>query len=320
MNTSSRDTFFTPTGRDAFLSLLNTALRINEDRFSRQAALAWLAVFPGDLLVTCLLAESYLNEGRLSQAVPILEKLCEQDPEFLKAQELLAATRPEKGSAGLSDAQAHAYALRGKALPDAALPDWLHHVIAGQKALQVNDLEEAEKMARKALVANNTSPLPGIHHARITRATGDFQALQNLADLYHRRWPDCLQFSLYLAESLLENGDENQAVALLHQCAARDAAGQVPERIWGANHPYKPLWPDTLEIFFDLPIPAAVAAVMGWNRLQPGSLIVDNPPAATENSALPAADPSAPQAGGGENRQAQIEEVIWPGAANGFAF
>lgn len=292
MINSSRATFSKPIRRDEFIALAHSAFRVKEFRFARQAALAWLAVFPGDLLVTCLLAEAYLGEGRSSQAVPILEKICEQDPEFLKAQELLAGAQPERNGGGLSTAEAHVYALKDRGLPGIGVPDWLQHIKAGQKALQGNDLEEAEKMARKALVANNTSPLPGIHHARIAYAAGDFQALQNLADLYHRRWPDCLQFSLYLADALLKNGDENQAVALLHQCAARDTGGQVPTRIWGTAHPYKPLWSEILEIHFDIPVPSAVAARMGWNQLEPGRVIVDTPHGVAQASGqLPAEIP-----------------------------
>jgi hypothetical protein len=162
----------------------------------------------------------------------------------------------------------------GNNLPDVSLPDWQQHIKDGQKAMLANDLEEAQQFARKALVANTFSPLPAIHHIRIAYAIGDFHTLQNLADLYHRRWPDCLHFSLYLAEALIQNGDENQAVALLHQCASRDAAGQVAERIWGPHYPYKPLWPEVMEIQFDVPVPAAIAAILGWNQLPPGGIIL----------------------------------------------
>ena len=45
---------------------------------------------------------------------------------------------------------------------------------------------------------------------------------------------------------------------------------QVVERVWGDDNPFLSLWPSSLEIEFDIPIPADVSNKLGWNAL-PGS-------------------------------------------------
>jgi hypothetical protein len=71
----------------------------------------------------------------------------------------------------------------------------------------------------------------------------------------------------------MENGEESLAINLLHQCVANYAGGQAPNRLWGTNFRYRPLWPDKLEIEFELPIPAEVASILGWNKLPQGELV-----------------------------------------------
>ena len=83
----------------------------------------------------------------------------------------------------------------------------------------------------------------------------DHQSLQNLANLYHTRWIDCLYFSYYLSIAEMQSGNDSAAVALLHQCVARDLAGQVALRVFGEKNPYRTLWPDKMQGKFDAPVP-----------------------------------------------------------------
>ena len=45
--------------REIFVELLETALRVGEHRFARQAALSWQTQYPGDLYVSLLQAKAY---------------------------------------------------------------------------------------------------------------------------------------------------------------------------------------------------------------------------------------------------------------------
>lgn len=255
---SNRFDFSKPLARKELLALLNTALIVKEYRFTRQGALAWLAIFPGDLYINYLLANALVGEGKHALARPILEKLVKSDPEFWQAQELL--TIANSGNPGTV------------VTPRSHKTDWERAIEASQTALLNNQLEDAEQLALKAMQARPDSPIPAIHHIRVAHANNDFQIVQKLADTYHQKWPDCMQINLFLAEARIVNGDETHAVALLHQCVARDPAGQVPTRIWGPAFPYRPIWPDRMEIRFDLPIPTQLAMAMGWNQLVAGEL------------------------------------------------
>lgn len=261
---TSRLDFSKPISRSALVSLLRTALQAGEFRFVRQAALAWLATFPGDLGVSYLLAKGMAAEEKISQTLPILEKLCLLDPEFGEAQDLLKTLQPqEKAPTGRVKAF-----LRGGRLPGAKL-GWAKG--ADQAVMRSESvLQTVEKQAQQAMIDDPDSVLPALLQLQVLWARQDRPAIQNLAEQYHQRWPECLQFTLLLAENRLTNGDETGAVALLHQCAAHDTAGQVPARIWGEQNPYRPLWPDRMEMYFDIAIPGAVAAAMGWNQLPSG--------------------------------------------------
>jgi len=129
----------------------------------------------------------------------------------------------------------------------------------------------ADKYLNKVMGSASESVLCAILHLQITRAMADTQAVQNLSSLYSQRWPDCVLFSLYLAEAQMELGSEVLAVNLLHDCAAKDAGGMVPTRIWGKQSPYRSLWPEISNFEFNLPIPSSVAAAMGWNQLGTGA-------------------------------------------------
>ncbi len=160
-----------------------------------------------------------------------------------------------------------------------------------------------KELIHQAIALNPESPIPAILHLQLARNNGDKLSILNLTSLYHSRWPDCQQFSLLLAEARLQSGDEPGAVALLHQCASRDAAGQVPVRIWGGSHPYRPLWPEQMSAWLEQPIPSTIAAAYGWNRLsqgapeeeQPAPVEADPTPSPAPETAETAESPAPPQ-------------------------
>ncbi|MDD5368084.1 MAG: C25 family cysteine peptidase [Anaerolineaceae bacterium] len=269
--------FERPISRSTVVSLLYTALRLKQYRFVRQSALLWLATFPGDLEINLVLAQAMYGEERFLSIATIVDDLCAKDPEFLPAQQLRAQPQITKNQELRTTSFANLFALNGSSRSGVTLPEWANLTWEARQAYLAGNLEKAEQLIHQALVTEPPSPIAAILHMQIARAGGDRSAQHNLAEVYHTRWPDCLHFKLYLAETLVQSGDEAGSVSLLHQCASQDAVGQVATRVWGQTNPYRSLWPTQMEIMFDIPVPATLAAAMGWNQLSGGPQPVAQP-------------------------------------------
>jgi len=281
-------------------------LGVKEFSYARLVALAWLTSYPGDLEAGLRHAQSLAGLNLHRQAVPVLEAICQADPEFLEAQELLAACAERVNHAVIDEARASIVALSDRPVEKAAVPAAKWGTLLRQaKSFRINPVSakavEEEKQILKgdysrlvhaALLENPASPLAALAHLYFMRdgcARGEVvsDAVTSLARAYHTRWPRCLAFSLVLADQLMDHQAGEEAVALLHQVAARDVTAQVARRIWGEDHPYRSLWPEKLSIEpagpvngwsgpvtspQGLPIPAAVAAALGWNQLAAGEV------------------------------------------------
>ncbi len=256
--------------REDLLTIISVGFRHKEFRFIRQAVLNWLAAYPGDIEFNYLYAKSLFHDGKASQAQPILDMVCTNDPEFIIAHELRLSLLASLGKN--TDAEAgYLFALNNQKIAGAVLPAWSKSYRESQDAFDSEKLDDAELAIQQALISDSTIELPAVFHLQIASALHDNQTLATLAMLYHSRWVDCLPISLYLAAAKLNNGEDSEAVTLLHQCAAKDASGQVVNRIWGENHPYRFLWPEDLSLKFDLAIPGTISAALGWNRLTAGA-------------------------------------------------
>ena len=290
-----------PIRRDLFLMVLKSALQLKEIRFARQAALAWLAAFPGDLPVNTLYAELLMEEGHPEQALPILNQVCQADPEYreaveakIRAEQKLRARLPEmKGRLtslhrelslhATADTVSWLAALDGN-LPyqvkdgrtavarETTMAVWCRHLKLARHSLEKGDPAGAESYLHQALVSEPATPLIAATHMKILLQDQamPLQSRRNLAEYYSQRWPECIHCQLVLADALMDCGEDERAVALLHQAVSADITGQVARRLWGSGHPYRSLWPAPLEIKFDLPIPASIASALGWNRLSSG--------------------------------------------------
>jgi hypothetical protein len=255
-----------PIQREMILQLLTTALNVREFRFVRQASLMWLAAFPGDFKINFLLARALLLECKTSQSLPILKKINSTDPEYLPAVQALAG-HPNADAPTIANARTDLYILDDSQATQPSYPTWANSAKEARKLLLAGDHAQAEVIIQSALIQNIQSALPAIIHLGIFHLKQDYTALLTLSELYSQRYPDCVTILLYLAEACMQNGQDARAVTMLHQAVSLDAAAEVPARIWGVNFPYRPLWPSTLEMAFDLPIPAAVATSMGWNAI-----------------------------------------------------
>lgn len=312
--------------REQFEAILRAALALDELRFARQAALAWLAHFPGDLPVNLLYAQALLKSGHPDQALNILEKICHHDPEYVEAVETLWSAQALRQSLQPSDGSKNIPA------PAPEILGWLlalggnptrtgspgeAHMIGGTRsdyawskalaksryALGHGKLEQAEQELLPALATSTNCPLVNVTHLKIIRSRlvengAGLQMLRSLAAFYHQRLPDCLACSLILAEALMDSGQMEQGVALLHGAATQDVTGQVAERLWGKSHPYQDLYPSNLEVRLDLPLPASVISALGWNRLPihindeyPSDLIPTQSESDETSAPMPEAEP-----------------------------
>ncbi len=260
--------------RRDYLRILDAALQTESFRFARQAALSWLASFPGDLWVKYCLGKAQLGEGRTAQAAGIFEQLCMLDPEFIEAREELEKCYRQMRHGQLENTLACAYALGSDIVTESEVPEWGKQLRNARMAMAQGNLEQADLSIQQVIATTADLSLVAVTHIRLAALGHQQEIVFQLANAYHTRWPDCLQFALYLAEGEVAAGDEAQAVSLLHQSVANDATGQVARRLWGHDHRYRPLWPDALEIYFDLPIPASVAAQLGRNQLAPGEVLI----------------------------------------------
>ena len=290
--------------RASFLSLMRTGIHCKEYRFTRQIALQWLASFPGDLQASQIYAQALMGESRIGEACKILKGLCQADPENEEAVQLLlfieqspislstSAIDKQKGAQSsstdsISTLQNWLTALNGKnwqsmgspATASKDYPGWGEQIYNIRKNVAANEIGEAEQQILGLLNLETSSPLIALAHLKLMQVNhaAPLAARRSLADYYHRRWPDCLACTIYLASWLIQEGAVERGVALLHQAAARDISGEIADRVLGTGHPYKSLWPDNPAIAMEYSIPASVAAFLGLNRLPEGESAQPDP-------------------------------------------
>ena len=299
--------------RNQFEAILRTALSMDELRFARQAALAWLAHFPGDLPINLLYSQALIKSGHPDQAVQILERICQNDPEYLEAVDALwfaqnytrilqPSVNSQSKSLPISDTQGWLLALGGNPyqrvdfggahgfIQEKSDLVWSKALAKARYALNQGKTAQAEQEILPVLAANPQCPLVTATHLKIMRSrmvesNSGLQILRSLSAYYQQRYPECLIGKIILAESLIDGGQMELGVALLHGVAAQDVTGQVAESLWGKDHPYTDLWQPSLEIPLELPLPASVASALGWNRLPDHVLIATHAPPADAHTA-----------------------------------
>ncbi|MFZ6030988.1 MAG: C25 family cysteine peptidase [Chloroflexota bacterium] len=272
----------TPTSREQIVRLARSALTLNETRYACRLTLAWLALYPGDLLVSLLHARALWQDRQTGQALARLEQLCRCDAEYADAHQFLAEARQELGRGSVADAAGIVFALGGRPLAGVRLPGWAPPLRRARQALAAGNVALAENRYRSVFDEPSPIPLAAITHLQIVRALPVAPATttdraKQLLDLAHHAleiWPECLQLQFARAESLIEIGCEDEAVECLRRAADSDVAGQAAWRWWGVQHPYRAWWPEHLDAgsqgpsaLHDIAIPASVAAAFDWSLL-----------------------------------------------------
>jgi hypothetical protein len=272
-----------PLKRQSLIDLINASLQVKEFGYARQAALGWLAFFPGDLPVKLLYAQALYGQGAFAQALTHIEKITSTDPEYVEAQtwhrlilEKLCVPEPPTLATALQilgadqEARAHAVNMPGPLQRNYA---WLHNQERPLAVWEVKALQD-ERYSSGGDRSQDKYPLAGVIQLRVMLAQGsDNGSILELAEEYHSKWPGCVPIMLILAHALATE-QPDRSMQLLHESVALDTSAQVPTRMWGSNHPYLRLWPSNLEIMpghatspQEIPIPAKMAEYFGWNQL-----------------------------------------------------
>jgi len=269
--------------RQNFLQLLKTGLESQSYQFIRQAAMSWLASYPGDLEINLLLVQALIQEGHDSMAAPILEKILRNDTEYLDALRVAESIYQKTDSAKAQQIGGIVQALGNAPANGQNLPTWGVKLFMARQALAAGNLALAQSSLMEVLTQKDTPSLAGIIHLTLVEKENDQSSRLNLGRVYHSRWPDCVQISLLLAKTWIDSGSQDEAVNLLHECAALDPAGQIPRRMWGEAFDFKPLYPEKMQIVENFAIPGAIASKFGFNHLDSGFTAAN--PIGTEQAA-----------------------------------
>jgi len=254
--------------RYKFLTILNAASEAKEHQFVKQACLLWLVNYSGDLYVQYQQAQNYARLGMTDQAISILKSLVELDPQFIEAYQVLGQITSEVEA--VNKWSAIVRYLTEENQPDGEMSEWLSPLWEARKAYSAGDFDRTNQLVHQSLLKSPDSPLPAILHLKAAHKSENADLLNNLSEIYYQQWPNCLQVNIIKSLSDLNQGNESNGVERLHWVAAHDSTGQVIQRLLGRDHRFMDLWPDEMEIFFDLAVPATVANTLGWNQLASG--------------------------------------------------
>lgn len=310
--------------RQDYLQLIQHAYTAQDFSYAAQVALDWLTDFPGDLPMRYWYGKARAKAGHLTLAANILDEVLQQDPEYLEPlktrleierqliQNRSKSTSPLafKSVYTLSDYEEWLIALEGYDTPTMKRPytpldvRWGEEIYPLRKNLAHVEtksdqtlLQELQNQLKQVLAAKANHPLVVITHLKsliLSYRAGilPLPALTQLVKHYQRVFPNCLYIGYVAVEIYMDNGENEQAVALLHSLAARDLTAQVARRLWQPTHPFLDIWPKELGKQLTLAVPASIAAILGWNRLpdqisEPLTLQVDHRAESDANAKRP---------------------------------
>lgn len=255
--------------RYRFLTIINAADRCEEYQFAKQATMLWLVNFPGDLYVKYYQGLTLAKSGKVKQGILLLENLIEQDPLFIEPLraiiDLSFMKDPKKQYKAIYD-----YLTKNNDQNEPQEP-WFPSLWQARTKFDQGDHSSALQLVHQSIIKNPPTPIPAILHLNIANSMQNQEMLHNLSDIYYEKWPKCLQLNIIKALAEIDQGKESSAVERLHWVEAHDNAGQVITRLLGSDHRFKDLWPDRMEAYFDLPIPASVSGFLGLNQLNSGT-------------------------------------------------
>ena len=137
--------------RARMLLLLESGLEVKAYRFCRQAAMAWLSSFPGDLEVEHYYAKALIMEGRSSQAQQVLEKILKNDPLYLDANQTLLKLVGNSDDKAGTKAGGVIQAMGGSPFGAPSLPEWGTKLLLVRQAIQSRQYDVAMSLLSSEL-------------------------------------------------------------------------------------------------------------------------------------------------------------------------
>jgi hypothetical protein len=258
--------------REDYEKLTQAGLRNGELIFVISLTDSWLASYPNDLFSDLHKAKGLILQRRPREAIQCLTNVLLRDPEFLEAYMLLSEIG---GNVDEKAVKSFMFILGGTTLDISLIYPWAVTLRAIRMGIRKGELENTGKLLTGLLKSESNNPLVALAHSQYLIQTQEPLFSLPIVQQYHEKWPECLQFSLMTADLKMQNGEESEAINLLHQCVSKDPSGQVLRRMYGGNHEFGSLWDQNQRITLDMPIPSSVGVALEWNKLDAGNSYSD---------------------------------------------
>ncbi len=269
--------------RNDFEKIMIAGTKVGEFSFLKDLIELWSQQYPNDLRCEFFLANIAQLESRSNDAIEKITDLLMSDPENVDGYELLYKLE------GIQDEKAVSsfiHVLTGKVEDMSTIFPWAVTLRAVRNGIRKGELIHSETLLRNLLGQEDNNPLVAIEHCKLSSIKDDGPLFRHLSEIYNNRWPECLQFRIFLALAMIKTSEETQAVRILHSCVSRDPEGIVVRRLLGADHEFLSLWQQNQFIDLDIQIPSSIAVALKWNLLADGKRNDHYSKAFTEHPAL----------------------------------
>jgi len=247
--------------------LIQTGLKMGEFAFIESLISCWLDSYPCDLISELYQSKVLFLQKRIEEATHQVTQILTRDPEFLEAYQLLADISENVNDKAV---ESFIFILGGTTLDISNIYPWAVTLRSVRLGIRKNELENTGKLLKGLLRNENNNPLVALAHSQYVMLKSDPTFSLPVVQAYHTKWPECLQFSILLADLKMKIGEETEAIRLLHQCVAFDPAAQVLKRMFGDKHEFISLWNQNQRINLEIPVPSSIGVALNWNKLTAG--------------------------------------------------
>ncbi len=217
--------------RSQIITLSNAAYQLEQYGEARKVLVAWLRKFPNDLWIRYRLAIILYKLGEFEKAIRLSELIVAEDPEFFEVWGLLAVLYPELSA----DRKLAEYRARKLQFDEEQKASGLRGLFKRSKEPKQEEL---------AIENDEFDILTAVNNAKLLLNDEDRVSSCRILNIYYRRWQQTIQFKLILGHVLNQMQRADEGMAIIQSAVNADITGQVGQRIWKDDNPYKNLWVD----------------------------------------------------------------------------